>query len=431
MTTINRIRIGYVINMIPIILIAVYYYTHILAGTLSFLVPLTLTFFWLVHSFIIKSMGAVLFTQCSKWWIVYAIIALIMVILGRSVTNINFFISRLPYYIIPIMGYFVVRHYNVKELKLLVAFISIVFFANLFYNIGLWNVMPEIFEEQESTEVSIQYGIMMNLADTQFVAVCMFVIGVAFMLFMNTTGFWKRMFYLSVGVVSGFFILFVTLRATVVLLLGVMTLGMIMAFFEPHKINVRPYYFKMSLLLIIVSSFIAVPLLIWILQNTESVRLAERLEDVISFSNGKGDINSLSEGSMAQRFALAQTSLNTFFSSPLNMLIGIGDHTVSFGMDLHKSGIGNHSEFIDILARYGIIGAFVFIGILKSYYKSLKSLSSDRSIIKYVNIIFFVFIIYGFLNLVFSPMLEMFLFTVFPGIIKILSAKRQNNILQR
>lgn len=430
MATTNRIRIGYVINMIPIILIAVYYYTHFLAGTLSFFIPLSLSFFWLIHSFIIKSMGTVLFTQCSKWWIAYAIVALIMIFLGRSATNINFFISRLPYYIIPIMGYFVARHYNVKELKLLVAFISIVFFANLFYNIGLWNVMPEVFEEQESTEVSIQYGIMMNLADTQFVAVCMFVIGVVFMLFMNTTGLLRRMFYVSIGLVCGFFILFVNSRATTALLFGVMTLGMIMALFEPHKVNVRPYYLKMSLFLIIVGSFIAVPLLIWILQNTESVRMVERLEDVISFSKSKGDMNSLSEGSMAQRLALAQTSLNTFFSSPLNMLIGIGDHTVSFGMNLHKSGIGGHSEFIDILARYGIIGAFVFIGILKSYYKSLKSLSSDRSIIKYVNIIFFVFIIYGFLNLVFLPTSEMFLFIVFPSIIKILSEKRRNHILQ-
>lgn len=430
MATTNRIRIGHVINMIPIILIAIYYYTHFLEGTLSFLIPLSLTFFWLIHSFIIKSIGDVLFTQSSKWWVVYAIVALIMIFLGRSITNINFFISRLPYYIIPIMGYFVARHYNVKELKLLLTFIAIVFFANLFYNIGLWNVMPEVFEEQESTEVSIQYGIMMNLADTQFVAVCMFAIGVAFMLFINTTVFWGRIFYVSIGIVCGFFILFVNSRATTALLLGVMILGMIMALFEPHKINVKPYYFKTSLLLIIVGSFIAVPLLIWIFQNTESVRMAERLEDLISFSQSRGDTNSLSEGSMSQRLALAKTSLNTFFSSPLNMLIGIGDHTVSFGMDLHKSGIGGHSEFIDILARYGILGASIFVGIIKSYYKSLKSLSSDRSIIKYVNIIFFVFIIYGFLNLVFLPTFELFLFIVFPSIIKIISVKRQNYILQ-
>lgn len=60
--------------------------------------------------------------------------------------------------------------------------------------------------------------------------------------------------------------------------------------------------------------------------------------------------------SMATRSELMHRSLNTFSDSYVNVLFGVGDHR---GIG---SPVGNHSEILDVLARYGIIGfTIVFI----------------------------------------------------------------------
>ena len=156
----------------------------------------------------------------------------------------------------------------------------------------------------------------------------------------------------------------------------------------------------------------------WILENIQSERLAERFNDLLDFKKSGGDVNKISEGSLSERLMLAKTSLNSFFSSPISILIGIGDHTTSFGGDLIKSGVGGHSEFIDVLARYGLVGGFVFWNIMKQYYCVLKKVAVERDLLKYVNVVYFVIVLTGFLNNIFQPSMMFFIFIVFPLIIE-------------
>lgn len=420
----NSIRLRYIFNMIPIILMSLYYYTHFVEGTYSSFIPLVLIMFWFAHSLTISNISEILFNKGQKWWMIYAFVAFMMVVLGFSSTNINFFIMRIPFYLVPAIGYFVIKHYRTREMIVLLFAISIIFFANIFQNIFLWTMMPEIFEEQESTDMSLEFSKAMNLADTGFIAVCLFYIGMLVMVIDNMKGRFHRLLMLEAMLIIAFFILFVNTRGTATLLFGVMFVGLFLAKFEPKRANVRSYYVAAILILIFVGTFIIIPLLLWLLENMESKRLAERLEDVMSFMSSKGNVNSVSDtGSMGARIALSQTSLNTFFSNPINMLIGIGDHTVEIGMDLHKTGIGNHSEFIDVLARYGLVGAFVFIKILKSYYQNLKSIATCRSVMKYVNVVFLIFVLYGFLNNCFIPIIHIFMFIIFPIVIMIINQK--------
>lgn len=420
----NSIRLRYIFNMIPIILMSLYYYTHFIEGTYSSFIPLVLIMFWFAHSLTISNISEILLNKGQKWWMIYAFVAFMMVVLGFSSTNINFFITRIPYYSVPAIGYFVIKHYRYREMVVLLSAVSIIFFANMSQNIFLWTLNPEIFEEQESTDMSLDFSKAMNLADTGFIAVCLFSIGMLVMVIDNMKGRFHRLLMLGAMLIIAFFILFVNTRGTATLLLGVMIVGLFLAKFEPKRANVRSYYITNILFIILVGAFIVIPLLLWLLENMESKRLADRLNDVLSFINSKGDVNSVSDsGSMSARIALSKTSLNTFFSNSINMLIGIGDHTVEIGMNLHKTGIGNHSEFIDVLARYGLVGAFVFVKILKSYYHNIKNITTSRRLIKYVNVIFFTFILYGFLNNCFYPIIHIFMFIVFPIVIVLINQK--------
>lgn len=409
-----------VVNMLPIIGLMLFYYTHYLEGTYSFVIPLGLSVLWIFQSIIISSANNVLFNKIAIRWWVYLFLCITMVIIGLSSTNINFVISRLPIFIIPGMGYFVVKNYNKRESIILLRLFALIFGANLLYNIVLGTTMPDIFEEQESTELSIQFGIMMNIASTGFINVGVFLLGILFMLFLLQNGLIKRLFPVLVAIPIGFYMLFQNTRGTAILLLIVEIAGLLIAYFEPKdKRKLKPYYIGMVVGLVVFTFVLFIPIIELVIQYLQSERLAERLNDLVDLKQSGGNTSQLKEGSLAMRLQLAQTSLNTWFSNPISFLIGIGDHTQSFGGDLIKSGIGGHSEFIDVAARYGVIGIVVFLNIIKEYYILLKRLTYSREIQKYVNIIFFIFLLMGIFNNVFEPMQLLFLYIVFPIVIEL------------
>lgn len=416
----STIRLKMVVNMLPIIGLMLFYYTHYLEGTYSFVIPLGLSVLWIFQSIIISSANNVLFNKIAIRWWVYLFLCITMVIIGLSSTNINFVISRLPIFIIPGMGYFVVKNYNKRESIILLRLFALIFGANLLYNIVLGTTMPDIFEEQESTELSIQFGIMMNIASTGFINVGVFLLGILFMLFLLQNGLIKRLFPVLVAIPIGFYMLFQNTRGTAILLLIVEIAGLLIAYFEPKdKRKLKPYYIGMVVGLVVFTFVLFIPIIELVIQYLQSERLAERLNDLVDLKQSGGNTSQLKEGSLAMRLQLAQTSLNTWFSNPISFLIGIGDHTQSFGGDLIKSGIGGHSEFIDVAARYGVIGIVVFLNIIKEYYILLKRLTYSREIQKYVNIIFFIFLLMGIFNNVFEPMQLLFLYIVFPIVIEL------------
>ena len=406
--------------MIPIILLMSFYYTHYIEGLFSFFIPLLLSVFWIFQSVLICGVKKVIFNKLSLWWWVYLFLCVTMVILGFSSTNLNFVISRLPIYIIPGIGYFVVRNYNRKEESVLLSFFALILGSNLLYNIFLGVQFPDIFEEQESTEASIQLRIMLNMADTAFINVCVFIIGLFLVVFLVKKHFFHRIGLVLLAIPMGYHLLIQNTRGIAILLLLVEIVGILIAYIEPKgKRNLKPYYLGMGVGLVIFTFALLIPIIEFIIQNLQSERLAERMNDLLDFIQSGGKTSQLKEGSLAMRLQLAQTSLNTFLSNPINFLIGIGDHTQSFGGDLIKSGIGGHSEFIDVAARYGVVGIIVFFYIIKEYYRLLKRLTDKRELQKYMNVIFYIFLMMGILNNVFEPMQLLFLYIVFPIVIEL------------
>jgi len=417
-----------ILNMTPIIMLILYYYTHFIEGSFSFIIPVGLSFFWITHSVLINGVKKVLFNRITIWWWAYLFLCAFMVIIGFSSTNLNFVISRLALFVIPGMGYFVIQNYNRKEQVLLLFFFSIIYGVNLLYNIALGFEIPGIFEEQESTELSIQYRVMMNIADTGFINVGVLILGALFMAILVSPKTVRKFCCLSLIIPIIYYMLFQNTRGTAILLLVVEIAGFLLAYFEPKRLrNRKSYYFFMGATLAILTVVLFVPIIELILSNLQSERLASRMNDLIDFRQSGGDADQLNRGSFSERLLLARTSLNSFLSSPLSILIGIGDHTQTFGGDLVKSGVGGHSEFIDVAARYGLVGIFVFVKILKYYYQLLKRLSKNREVWKYVSVVFFIIILTGIFNNVFNPKQLLFLYIVFPIII-ILTDSKTNRI---
>ena len=426
----SSIRFLYLLNMFPIIGMMVYYYTRYIEGTYSFVIPLGLTSLWIVLSVMTGKVKGLLLNKVSVWWIVYLFLYVIMVIIGFSSTNLNFVISNLPKYLIPAMGYFVLKNYNRKEKTIIIVSFLLVFFVNLGYNIILGFIYPNIFEELASTEESINFSILMNIANTFFVEICYLLIGALAMTMLVVKEKGWIFFSILLIVPIAYYMLFQNTRGTAILLLMVELVGLFLAFFEPSRQANRRAYYIFSIVSIILLVFIVfIPLMSWVMEHLQSERLAERLNDLVDFKQSGGDLNDVKEGSFTARIQLAQTSLNTFLSGPINILIGIGDHTQALGGDLVKSGIGNHSEFVDVLARFGLIGAFIFWNIMRRYYQMLKSLSYRREVLKYVSVIFWIIVISGILNLLFVPTMLFFLYIALPLFIEL--AEQRINEKQR
>lgn len=420
----TTIRSIYLLNMLPIIGLFVYYYTHYLEGTYSLFIPLSLSLVWVALSLTSENLERLLFNKVCVWWMVYLFMCVMMVIIGLSSTNLNFVISRLPIYLIPAMGYFVVIHYNRKEKFVIMAAFFIIYFANLIYNIFLGFQFPYIFEDLRSTTESLEFATSMNIANTFFVEICYMLIGTLLMAVLVIKKKSSRMLYLLVIVPIAYYMLIQNTRGTAILLLMVELVGLFLAFYEPTRYEYKRLYYLISIAMLVIFVLIVfVPLMNLLMEYFQSERLAKRLNDLVDFRMSSGDINNVSSGSFSERYLLAKTSLNSFVSSPLSILIGIGDHTQAFGGDLVKSGIGHHSEFIDVLARLGLVGAFIFWKMMRRYYQMLKNMSSNRMIQKYVIVLFWTIIISGFLNLLFEPILLLFMFIILPSSIELISSQ--------
>lgn len=413
-TNLSKIRLRYLVNMLPLILLIVIYYTRIIYETMSPLLPVLLVLFWCFQSLFLKPPQKIFANKWSFLWLIYLLLGLFMVLIGLAEANVFFYISRLSFYVLPIAGYFVVNYYNRKEQLLLLVLFSIVFFVNLGWNFYLGYTFPSLFESLESTEESKQLEAIMNVAPTAYHAVCLFSIGIALMFIDNFRTFISYLFSGIIIAVLFYFMISLNSRATAIIVLLLLMIGIYIAKREPRRIRLKIYYITRVLLVVVLGSIVVLPVLVWLVNNIDDSRLIERFQTLVDFTSAKGNMDNIEEGSFTQRILLMQTSLETFCANPINMMIGIGEQTNVMGVDLMKTGIGNHSEFTDVLARHGIIGAILFWNILSFYFRWLKSLSSFRAIIKYVCVLFVIYIIYGFLNKVFQPILLIFMFIIFP-----------------
>lgn len=141
------------------------------------------------------------------------------------------------------------------------------------------------------------------------------------------------------------------------------------------------------------------------LVETQNPHLANRLLEIQLFLNG--NLN-YTESDLGYRLELAFRSLNTFLTHPL---FGIGPYYFVSG-----HGLGNHSQILDDLGRFGLIGA-AYYGIAISQFKSWIKNIRTKTCAKYsLTIPYVLFLVLSMLNpTLILPILGLVLFFVLPG----------------
>lgn len=213
-------------------------------------------------------------------------------------------------------------------------------------------------------------GIMTNTADTAFSTAVMLLMGAMFLVALHAKRVRLQILAWGIVVFCAYVLVFVMQRGTTFFLGFAMLVAIALA---PGS-NSGHLTLKTALaplLLVFVGWLLwgggLEAFLTWLASVLDGQRLQSRVLHVLRLLQS-GSMET-SGGSLSSRYALILTSLGTFTESLKSFFLGVGDHRIS----VHSVNlqIGNHSQFLDTFARYGVAGGLCFVGLLASLQKEM------------------------------------------------------------
>lgn len=367
--------------------------TPYLGYNVSNAVKLVLAILWVLstfvlHSFSSKERGF----QIVVFFSVYLILQLLYSLIGVS-RELPFFLARFHIYVIPMAMVYIASHYNIREIKLLWQFFLVVFGLNLADNIFIGLTQGEYaFRVTEDT-------VNTNAGSTAFVVGCMLLIPILWMVFRSCSGRIQKCLVLLFIAALAYYILFLNTRATALVILTVIILGFLLIELSKKKRLTKGKLVVRMLIVVGLAALMMGPIFSMLSDAfSENMRMMSRIED-LSFVMENGDANQLDEGSLATRIILWTASINTFFSSIPHFLFGVGESVIETDVfSLLAHGVGNHSEFFDLAARYGLLGIVIYYYIIKNTYNFMNGLSVDVRVKDYILSFLIGVMLFGFAN---------------------------------
>ena len=377
------IRSAVIPNMAITAILFAFYISPFLSRNVHIFIKLAFLGLWIVTAIPLPVRKTMYYpSNMIKWWSAYVIWMIAMCVIGHSSTPLPQFIRHFPLYCTPFMMTTIIRSYNLKEMKWLwVAFIFL-FAVNLAHNYWIGFTQPELFNMVKAKDGDTT-GFISNAGGSEFVYLCMFLVPIFWIVWQSSEEKrTKRLLILLIIFASGYFI-FINDRTTATVTLFLMIIMFLLVkgagVGKGHIVKIVAGLVIVLLLLSIFSRQIftfALDLF------EDSARMSNRLEDLFEVSQG-ADLNDMDDGSLGARYLLWMTSINTFLSSIPNFLIGIGDDVHEGDiLSLVRYGVGCHSEFFDLAAKYGIVGIILVFNFIKNavkYFGRLAKAGNQRA----------------------------------------------------
>ena len=232
-----------------------------------------------------------------------------------------------------------------------------------------------------------------NAGQTSFSFICvLLIVGLTFMLRQRYNFIQRIIMWCTIALALGY--IFLAGRGTAVLALVIFfVLYLIYAIVHNHfRDSWMAYVFFAVVFFTII--YIIFPQVVANLDEVYSDnRVVTRLKDVVNMLYGVEQYDIISSGE--SRLELSFTSLKTWFGSAGSFIFGVGDHRSDEVRENLALGIGNHAEFFDVFARYGIVGACLFFKLIsKSLKEGVQRIKRRKDWIIFVVVI----ILYGCIN---------------------------------
>lgn len=282
--------------------------------------------------------------------------------------------------------------------------ISAILIFNIGENIVLSIMFPQINEYRPHVDESLLTTI--NAGDSTFYTMSMFFAAVCFFVFLNTKEKIIKYLSLSAVVISSVYILGYSNKGSNVVYL----LLLLFLLYQAHKSRLGKYMFisifLFGLLLLVIANIFKEDIVNLILAVSPSERLSTRLITLIDPHNINAD-----QVTVSGRTDLYLLSIKTWLSSPITFLLGVGD--VRDVLNPELTGVGQHADILDTLARYGVVGFSLFVIMIKRMFHFIKLLF-DKKLRIQVSVIFFVFILAGCTKAVLVPNIGIVLCLLLP-----------------
>lgn len=349
----------------------------------------------------ITGTSAKLYLLCL-FWLCYCILGRMV---GWSSAAWGNYLMQCGFYFTIMAMCFVKEYMSAKQKKTLAHVLILIITINLIDNIRLNTIYPGASVDVVRIDWYPHLA-GLNIGSTRFSTTLLFFFGATLFVCLSTKDKKQKLLFALLSLLTAYYLIYQGMRASVTFLL-VFLLGMMLYTKRSAKRGANGSGVIVFVVVCLSVFIFLVPILSFLRDLINVPRITERINDVI---------NSLENGvdgeSFSGRSGLYMISLRTFYN---NMIFGIGDHRGEL-IQVEDLGIGGHAEFVDLLARYGVVGLVVLLCILFMAFLIMRRHMQSRLHLAFANEIFLVFLICGFMKAVIYPEVGVVLFLLFPNI---------------
>ena len=332
---------------------------------------------------------------------------------GISTAGIGVFSNPASFFFLAFMMDFVVLRADQKQRKFLfwtvIGSILLTLAVNTFMYLRLGFYYFERVSESDH--------LVTNAVNTQFTTALMIMGGICLIIMLHINKE-RRLPWLALFIIITLFNVLVCQRAIALILSAVMY-SLILALNSKSKGFVIFLIILMGLACIVAYlNYGAV--ITWLTEHIGSERIGVKLAQIRKALDS-GEISE-NNGSLGARAHLYMTSVQTWLQSFRSFFLGVGDHRNN------NLVIGNHSEFIDLLAKFGVIIASLFytlVFITLNWIRSSVVEKRDSIIYKQVMVILGIFLFRGLIGFVLFGSIAVQLFVFLPLAFSVLKEKER------
>lgn len=348
------------------------------------------------------------FANSKHIFVCFLFIALMFMynLLGVSDISLVSYTVPVSFFLIMLLTPYVPLLRKRKIWKWLFNAMVIVMLLNVISNIYLCIRYPEINLASTREYMSEEILANLNVGSTRFYTFTLFFFDVCFFVFLNCKEKIMKWFMLVCSFITAVYICVFCLKASVVVFF-LLSIGFL--FFARRRKQTKSFFAVVGitgLLAVLLVTNYTEEIIDFIVSVSPSERITVRLVTLLDADNAAA-----SSVTLTNRTDLYMLSVQTWLSSLSAFLFGIGDH--SSDIDLAATGIGHHSDFLDSLAKYGLVGMILLYSILFRSLKNIVRQFNERYKIQ-IYIICFIFILCGFTKAVFLPGVGCVLYLLLP-----------------
>lgn len=315
--------------------------------------------------------------------IFYIVLALLYKIVGYSSASWGNYMNQYMFFIPILLMLLIPYTLTVRQIRFLWLLMILVMAFNILDNIRLSILYPGINAvNREYLDEDLLTGL--NLGGTTFYTFSLLFFNVCFFVFLNCKEKIVKNLALVVAIVSSIYIMFFCFKASVVVYFLFSLVLQYFAFKTKHAsilIFALVFFALIAFFMLFVFQDEIVDFIISVSPNK---RLTTRLVTLVDSENEEANT-----GTVTGRSNLYLLSIETWLSNLLNFFYGIGDHRAAHGAK--ATGIGQHADLLDSLARYGLIGLVTLIHIFRYSVRYLISLFDKKYKLQLVTILFILF----------------------------------------